>query len=58
MPCLFVHDRNLSRQSVLDNATTWRDIDDMVDIQTDVLIVGGGLIGLTQGLALSSAGLR
>ncbi len=58
MPCLFVHDRNLSRQSVLDNATTWRDIESMVDIQTDVLIVGGGLIGLTQGLALSSAGLR
>ena len=27
-------------------------------IQTDVLIVGGGMIGLTQALALASAGLR
>ena len=30
----------------------------MVDINTDVLIVGGGIIGLTQALALSSSGLR
>jgi 2-octaprenyl-6-methoxyphenol hydroxylase len=31
---------------------------DKQKIQTDVLIVGGGMIGLTQALALASAGLR
>ena len=48
----------ISREWMLDNVWPCGDSAAMKDIKTDILIVGGGIIGLAQALALACAGLR
>jgi 2-octaprenyl-6-methoxyphenol hydroxylase len=60
MPCSVVHTGTVAGNKVLDNGAYDADfisVANPFDIETEILIAGGGMIGLTQALAFASAGL-